>query len=512
MLFRNTAWQSAPVMASYLFSALIAPLMLSRLGLAAFGVWAVTGALASWASLLDLGISRALARFVALYHAQEDRRGVSECAGLGLIVVTGIAVVGAAGAIFVGAPILADRLGVLDEGEMRIVLLCSLTIFCANAYNAVFNAVPIGLQRSGPPSAASLAGYTTNFVFSVVVLILSTDLVHYALANAAAGVVAFLIHVGMFARVWGSIAIPSWTRAKEVFGFSLKSQVTWVADLVNFYTDTIVIGLAIGPQAAGAYEIASRVVAAVRSVGVLATGAMVPVATDEIVRRGRSIIPEFYARYTPKQLGVAFPVFGVAAVSAPFLLVAWLGEAPPDSIQILLILIAAYFINIVTNVPMVIVTGDGQPGVLARTSAIMATLNIVLTVSLAPLLGLWGVLLGTFLAITIGSSLFLYRYHRMYGLPARALWQAAGGPAALAIGLAVPFGVYYALATPDVEGRLPAAGGLAVTGALYALAYWVGASRLGYLPERLRLRGRSGGSSGTGSPSAGSSPAGTGRT
>src|ERR1700741_5516174 len=66
MLFRNTLAQSASVAVGYLFSFLLAPIMIARLGLDSFGVWAVTGAFATYAGLLDLGIGRSLARFIAV--------------------------------------------------------------------------------------------------------------------------------------------------------------------------------------------------------------------------------------------------------------------------------------------------------------------------------------------------------------------------------------------------------------------------------------------------------------
>ena len=73
MLFRNTMAQSAGFALGYLFSFLLAPLMISRLGLDAFGVWAVTGAFATYAGLLDLGIGQSLSRFIAVFDAEGRR-------------------------------------------------------------------------------------------------------------------------------------------------------------------------------------------------------------------------------------------------------------------------------------------------------------------------------------------------------------------------------------------------------------------------------------------------------
>src|SRR3954453_21920285 len=95
MLFKNTAAQSADLLTAYAFSLLLAPLMLNRLGLELFGVWAVTGAIATYAGLVDLGITRSLARFIALYDVEGDRAAIAECVGLGLLAVTAVAAFGA---------------------------------------------------------------------------------------------------------------------------------------------------------------------------------------------------------------------------------------------------------------------------------------------------------------------------------------------------------------------------------------------------------------------------------
>ena len=80
--------------------------MLHQLGLDLFGVWAVTGAMATYAGLLDLGITRSLARFIALYDVEDDRPAIRECVGLGLIAVSAVGAVGAV-ACRVTAPLFA---------------------------------------------------------------------------------------------------------------------------------------------------------------------------------------------------------------------------------------------------------------------------------------------------------------------------------------------------------------------------------------------------------------------
>ena len=486
MIFRNTLAQSSTLITAQLFSVILAPLMLGRFGLALFGVWAVTGALAKYAALLDFGITRSLSRFVALYHARGDRRGVQECVGLGLLAVTLVAAVAVVAALL-AAPLLTRQLGVLELSEMRIVLVSSVGIFVASAYSRVLAAIPTGMQRMVPPNVAGVSGNVLNFGFSIGALALSAELTDYALANAAAEALRVVLMLGSVLVVWSgsAVALPGLGRAREILGYSMKTQVDWISQLVNLQTDKIVIAFLLGPTVAGVYELAARVVVAVREVGVLTVSGMIPTATARLVERGHEEIPAFFRRYTLLTVSLAFPLFTLSCIGAPFLLLAWLGETPDGAVAILVFLTAASFVNLSSGVGSSLVLAAGQAGIVAWTGVFSVVTNIVLTVALAPFLGLWGVLAGTVIAMSSAALLLMYRFHRSFGIPGRDYARAVLPPTALSLGLAVPFVLFDLLVAPEPSARPGALVLLAAVSVPYATAYWLIASRLGYLPDRL---------------------------
>lgn len=487
MLFRNTLAQSTGMLAGYVFSFLLAPLMLSRLGLDKFGVWAVTGAVATYAGLLDLGVGRSLARFIAIYDAADRPERIRECVGFGLIVVAvvGIAALAVAAAI---APLLSASLGVLSTGEMRLVAMASVAIWTFNGAQGVLDAVGVGLRQMVPPNVAMTIGVTINFAFSVAALLYSTDLVVYAFANAAAALLAIGPCFFAMRYLWRRPywAWPSRVLVKEVLVFSLKNQVGWIAELINFQTDKVVIAMAVDIRAAAVYEIASRVVIGVRSAAILTVSALIPTAAARIVEEGRGVVAQMYRRYTLRSCSISFPLFALSSAAAPFLLVAWLGEAPGDSELLVPFLTLAYAVNITTGVGSTIAIGAGHPGMVAANSLLIAAMNVVFTVALAPIFGLWGVVAGTFLALTAGSILFTWKVLRLFELPARDFLAGVLPTAALAVGLALPpAALSLLIGTPD--GRVPAIAWLAVCCLIYLLPYWALASWRGYLPEKLQL-------------------------
>ncbi|HEV7562052.1 MAG TPA: lipopolysaccharide biosynthesis protein [Solirubrobacterales bacterium] len=485
-LFRNTLSQSAPTFINFGLSFILAPIMLSRLGLAQFGVWAVTGALAQYARLFDFGVTRSLARFVALFDAQGDRRGIEESLAVGVAAVTVLGSLMLVAAVF-AAPLLQEVLGVLDTAEMRIVLLSSVGILITALLVDVINAVPVGLRQMGPPNAAAVAGGVVNFVASVVVLTQSSKLPAYAVVNFGAAAVAVAFALVALVKVWPGpyLSRPNRKRAREIMSFGLKSQAITAAELVNVQTDKLIIAAMLGPRTAGAYEIANRVVQGVLAFGTITLSAMIPTATAEIVERGRGVIEEFYARYTRTSLSIALPLFGALCVSCPFLLVAWLGERPPETDQIVVLLSIAFAASLTTGVAMTLVMADGHPGLVAQTAILVVVLNVGSTLAVAPIFGLWGVLVATVAAEVIASTVFLVRFHRRYGFGWRDFRHAVGPPLILTLVVAIPFALVYVIGVQIPDSRLPALAGAIATGGTYGVICWLIASSLRMLPQKL---------------------------
>jgi O-antigen/teichoic acid export membrane protein len=491
MLFRNTLAQSSRLIVGQIASVVVAPLLIGRLGLTAFGVWAVTGAAASYVSLLDFGITRSLSRFVALHDARGDRLAIRRVMTVGLVAV---ALVGAAGiaVALVAEPAVNDLLGrPVSDAVLRTVLLCSASLLALQLIGQVFDALPAGLRRFVPPNTAGVFGIACNFTASIVILLVDPRLTSYAIANAAAAVPAVVASVLSLAYVWRGplLARPTPALARELVGFGAKTQVSALSALVNFQTDKLVIAAAVGVRASAAYEIGARVALAVRELAVITVSAMIPQATAEIVRRGTAAIRGFYRNWSLRVMAIAVGVFTLAALCSPYVLEAWIGETPARSRGVLVGLSLAFLVWQATGVPSTLAIGAGRPGMPARNAFAVAILNIVLTVILAPLFGVWGVMVGTVVAMTLMTGAFLVQFHRAFEIPAADFRSAVLGPGALGLALALPVGLLVAFVLPIPSDRWPALGLLALVGGGFGLAYWIGATALDYLPERLRFPG-----------------------
>jgi O-antigen/teichoic acid export membrane protein len=488
MIFRNTVAQTAAYVTGYVLSFVLAPIMLAQLGLELFGVWAVTGAIATYAGLADLGIARSMERFVAVFHAARDRRKLRECFTFGLIGATVASASAVLAAVFL-APVIDRALDdPLGREDMRAVLIATAIAFGSHTFRSVINSVPEGMQRMVPPAIATIVYAVVSFAVGVAALLISRDLVTYAWANAGAAVLGVAIAFVSLRGVWTDVALrrPSRALVKEILGFSIRSQAGVVADLVNQQTDKVLIALLIGVRAAGAYEIANRAVLAVRTVGMMGTAAILSAATTRIAVEGRGVISAFYAYYTSRATAVTMPVVVGTAVAAPALLVAWIGDVPEDSVAVFIALTLANAVNLTTGVSSNIMLAEGRPGVVSLYAGLAAGLNILLTVILAPLFELWGVIGATVIALVASSAIFTMHFHRNHGINWRVYAIAVGQPLLLSLAAAAP-GIAWLLIQGAPNDRLSALPVCAGIGLVFTAIYWVGASRLAILPVRLTL-------------------------
>ena len=484
-LFLNTLAASAAKLSGYAFSFLSAPIVLSGLGLRQFGIWALTGGLVQYGALLDLGVGYSLIRFVAAHGEDRQKCGgfiaVAVGASLGLTAVLALAAI-------TGAAPLAHAVGGIAPAQMRVLLLASVTLFGSAQLSQAVSVYALGRRRMVVPNIALTVASVVNFVASIGAIALGAHLEGYALANAAAGVLALLLTLGLILRYEGAppLARPRRGQVRELLSFSIRAQAVVAATLVNYQTDKIVIAFTAGPAAAGAYELANRAAVAVREIGVWATSAVGVELTAELVKAGIEAIRTRYVRLTVVAAAVGLPSMFLAIATAPLLLSVWLHHAPRLSTAVLVALSAAYLPAAMTGVTYAMVIAIGRPGIVARTSVAAAVLNVVLTVALAPVFGVYGVLAGTIVALVAGQLGQVIAVHRTFHLGAASYLQAVV-PAMLAYGLfAVPVAALcYGV---DIRGRAAGAAVLSAAALVYLAACGIWATRQRRLPQAVLNR------------------------
>ena len=477
-----TASRALPLVVGYGLNLLATPIIASSLGLAQFGLWALTGAVAQYGSLLDLGVSRSVTRFTALHVARDDHREADRVVWTASTLVTGVCVPLLLVGLLVAEPF-AHVIGFPDPGTVRAVIGASLlilvsgqlcTILVGSAYGREFQALP--------NTVVTVCGFLGNCVGAAAAFV-SKDVVVYAWTAAGWNVVTMLaIGVAVHTRITRLRPTrPSWATLRELAAFGLKGQSLLVAELVIIQLSKILLGVVSGAAAAGAYELGSRLALGFRALGGLFVGALTAPFTRSFSERGLPGAREDAERLTTKVVALSIVPTLLGLALAPAFLSLWLGSYEPLTLAVMMALCLAFTTDSLIGVQGVVADAIGRPGLRARAAMVTAVLSMALGVPLLLLVGPMGLLAGIVVAIALGAACSIALVQPAVGCTQRSYYRMVSGP--LALGLVATALGLLSTAWLSTDDRLEAALAVAVGSAVFLGTYLWSAVRRGYLPR-----------------------------
>ena len=266
--------QVLPLIAGYGLNLVATPYVVSQLGLHDFGVWAMTGAIAQYAALLDLGVSRAVNRYVALFHARGDADSDRAVVGICVSVILGLgAVFGTFAMLWPAVPETVLRTG--DPAFTRYLLLCSVVILTSGLSARVLAGASFGRGRQVPANIGLAVLGISQVSGGVLALTLAPNLHSFALGTTIGAVIGLCAVLGAIVIDEGRLTIGRATcgQVREISAFGMKTKALGAADRA-LPSGELVAGIVIGPAAAGAYELGIRLVQGVQAFGSAASVAI----------------------------------------------------------------------------------------------------------------------------------------------------------------------------------------------------------------------------------------------
>jgi O-antigen/teichoic acid export membrane protein len=450
-LVRNTLANGVGSVAGILVGLLLTPFLIHRLGLDAFGVWALALTLTfagGYASLSELGIEGATVRYVAESSADRD------LAALNRAVCTSLAVFCAIGLVL--APIVVAL-------AHPLVLLFGVPHHLQDAATACFALVGAQLAFELPARAfvAVLEGAQQFIVYQTVEL-------GRTLLQAALYVIVVLRGWGI-AGLGGALAVSSlaaliayWILAHRAvaglraspFGAS-RAELARLArfgggvfalrlvSTVYNQMDKLIVGIALGPRPVGLYEIANRVNLGAATISSASVSALVPAAAS--LRREAALLRDMFVRGSCYATAVSLPFAVAVLIFAKPLLLSWIGPSAVPAVAAVRLFAAYEILQMVNNVGSTMLYGLGRIRfpLVVNTTATLA--NLGLSIALVYPLGFSGVIVGTLVANGLAWPVLLWYYLQVFECSARTWLRRLVGPNLP--GLALQVGVSLALYT-----------------------------------------------------------------
>jgi O-antigen/teichoic acid export membrane protein len=449
-----TNW--AAFAATLAVSFFLAPYLIHALGDARYGVWCVVESILAYFTLFDLGIAACLVRFVARFHAVEQReelnRLVSCCLVIFSIAAACVLVLGSALTPLV-APGLEFRLG--EQGDIAPFMLLMLANLAVTLPLSVFPTILDGLQRFGVKSLVRLVFLglrVGGIVFAMesrpglwslaIVFTLTNLLEHLAMAVLA---VRFLPGLRLSHRLVDRATL------RQVRGYSVDAFLAMLAGRITVQTGAIVVGGFLTVAAAAHYAIAARLVDLAKNLLRSITTTLTPAVSEREARGDFDGVRRMLLDGTRCVLYLVLPVhLGLLFFGKPFLS-RWIGgqQYAEWCFPAVAILSATLTIGVAQSVASRILYGMGKLRLFARLALVEAMVNLLLCLTLVGAMGVEGVALG----VAIPNVLFClfvigYACRVLEVSPGRYLARAWARPLVLS---GVPLGIWWFTTPVDAD-------------------------------------------------------------
>jgi O-antigen/teichoic acid export membrane protein len=267
-LARNVFSNWLVLAARLAYSLVITPIVVRTLDVERYGVWSFLNGLLAYAEIFYLGLGVAFIKYVAQALARRDQSAVLRLVRViaTLYSVQGAVVLGLM--LWVGAAlpgVFAQPLSV--ETASAVSLTCALLgarlllMFVASIYSGLL----AGHERYDLVNVVHFWCMVARFVATPLLLERDYDpLLTMAWIAAAIGACEAMI-LGIVARryVRGFSIAPAWPSRSELgglYGFGLRSVVVLLAIRLISYTDTTVVGLALGAASVAIFSLPMQLV------------------------------------------------------------------------------------------------------------------------------------------------------------------------------------------------------------------------------------------------------------
>jgi O-antigen/teichoic acid export membrane protein len=450
LLRRNLASSYAVYAASFVSGLVVTPIILHELGKTEYGLWAFIGSLTVYLALLDLGVGPSIVRYAAEHRGRGAPEDTSALASVGLVVYAAVG----AFTLLVAVPlawIVPEAIDIPADlvWPARVATILVAAGIAARFPLGLFGNLLAGRQRYDVVNLANFVSVVVYTILVVAVLTQGGGIVLLAWLALAATIVRLALPMFWVRRELPFLELGrrlvTRARLSELLGFSWHNFLIHVSARVVFSADVIVVGVLLGAVAAALYAIPAKLFGLAFGAGIAGTQLLYPAFAEaegaaEEDRQRRFLLGGLRG-------GMALILLvGLPLVLIPDLLIsAWVGPGFARSTWVMAILGVVLIVHQPAHVLSQYLIARARQRPLATVLVWTTAANVVLSIVLAGLVGLWGVALATLFTELVATLVLIPRLVTpAAGLTYLRLARASLRPVAPALLVAVPVLVVFA--------------------------------------------------------------------
>lgn len=418
LLARNVVYNIVGQLVPVVFAIVSIPILIRTLGVDKFGIFTIVWMVVGYFSLFDLGVGRALTKFVAERLGGDGQGSIGGLVSTALSLSIGLgllgAVVAALNAHWLAYQVLKVPSGLRHETESVLYLLAfSIPVVTSTG---VLRGVLEALQRFELLNYIRVPVSAFNYLSPLVVLPFSHSLLVLTLVLVIGRVIAWAIYLMLCISVVPSL-FRSWGIVKSVVkplvAYGGWLTVTNVVGPVLVYADRFMIGAMLSMAAVAYYTTPFELTTKLLFIPTGLTGVFFP-AFATAFAKDMAKAAGLFGRGVRHVFLLMFPPVLILTVMAHAGLSLWLGTRFADkSSEVLQLLSAGVLINSLAQVPFTFLQGVGRADITAKLHMLETVMYLPLLWYLITVAGITGAAIAWVLRVTADAIAMLYAVSRV---------------------------------------------------------------------------------------------------
>ncbi len=377
-----------------------------------YGIYLFVVAITGYFGILDLGIGHSLVKFVAEYHAKDDKEKLNEVINTTFFIFFFVGLVGAVILLLIGKFLL----GYLVDDEIylkaqAILYLIGVTFIFSLALSSL-KGVLGGLQRYDILALITFIMTLVNLSVTVLVLTWGGNIFDLVFYTTMTGLFGFVITAFFIQRLLPYVSISfSYVRkgmVKVLMDLSMSVFLLSIFIMIIYQTDRIVIGLFVDVALITFYQAAWKLYGIPSNMPSISLYAVLPAASELQATENLQALKRLFLRATKYVLALCLALAVPVMLLSKEMLTIWMGNDYAQYHIIVQILVIVLFFDFNNYLATQILIGMNKIKKFVKYYAIVAVLNLGLSLFLVQQgYGLKGVALGTTIPFIVMEVFFL---------------------------------------------------------------------------------------------------------
>lgn len=403
-VLKNISYSLVGFGAPIIVSIITLPLIIKGLGVGEYGVLILVNTIIGFLSLLDLGLSAGLSKYVTHYKAVGDQGNLQKIVNNAYSLYWIIGFFGFVVFAVIGKYFLPKfNIQGLSGQHIFVVFILAGAVFLVNSFSTIFSSITSALQRFDITNKLNLLQIIIYNFGAVLLLAFGYQLKAIMLMN----LVSLIILAGLYYRKAKEI-MPElsygWNfniaKIKELYSFGLLVAFSNLNSNLLNNLDRLVIPIFLTPIQLTYYSVSGNVAMKTANVTGSLGGVFFPLATELFSKKETSNLGTIYRRVIRNLMVVAFAIAFSIALFGREILHYWLGQEFVDNgYVVLLILSATYWILSLYGILYNFLLGMSGEKKLAKWTFVLVVVNLLAMLILIKPYGIvgaaWAYLIGT---------------------------------------------------------------------------------------------------------------------